>query len=65
MSTTNLTSAMFISQGNVPMTLPARRRVNFAEQFNLHLFPHVNLGTDIDAEARVVKARIISGNTTS
>lgn len=40
----------------MPTTLPARRQVNFAEQFNLRLFPHTWV-TDIDAEAHVVKSQ--------
>ena len=44
-----------ISPGNAPMT-HRQTAGEFAEQFNLHLFPHTWV-TDIDAEAHVVKAK--------
>ena len=53
-----------ISQGQRADDLTRQTAGEFAEQFNLRLFPHTWV-TDIDAEAHVVKVRIISGNTTS
>lgn len=53
-----------ISQRQRADDLTRQTAGEFAEQFNLHLFPHTWI-MDIDAEAHVVKARIISGNTTS
>ncbi|VTN11146.1 Nitric oxide reductase FlRd-NAD(+) reductase [Raoultella terrigena] len=53
-----------ISRGQSADDLTLQTAGEFAEQYNLRLFPHTWV-SDIDAEGKVVKVRIASGATTS